>query len=420
MFEVPPEETVGKLVYDLGTHQWDIPALRAILSDVVENNSAFQDFEVEHDFDGLGPRIMLLNAPRIDGSPGRTADPPRHGGHHRAPRGRQQREAARVEAETANRTKDEFIATLSTSCGRRCMPCSGGPRCSGGATTSRAWSRRVSRSSSEHTSAGQAHRGFAGHLTDHKRRHDAELAPVDLGEVIAAAVEAVRPAADAKGTQLSLRLDARAGLITGDRDRLQQVVWNLLNNAIKFAPGGTVEVGLDRADAGARITVQDNGMGIVPDALPYIFDRFRQAHSGIARVHGGLGLGLAIVRHIVSMLGAGKGREPRGRSGGNVHGGASVRGRPRRVGIFHGRIQGVAPPGRSTASAHGAPRLDGLHALIVEDERDSSELLVRLLEGYGARVTAVASVAEALAALEPDRPNVLIVTSACRQRTGTR
>ena len=408
VFEVPPEETVGKLVYDLGTHQWDIPALRAILSDVVEKNSAFQDFEVEHDFDGLGVRIMLLNARRIDGESQEERlillAMEDITGRREA---EQQREAARVEAETANRTKDEFIAMLSHELRTPLNAMLG-------------WATMLVRG---HPEPGMVAKGLA--VIERNTRVQAkliedlldisritsgvltlELAPVDLGEVIAAALEAVRPAADAKGTRLSLRLDARAGLITGDRDRLQQVVWNLLYNAIKFAPGGTVEVGLDRADAGARITVQDNGMGIPPDALPLIFDRFRQAHGDIARAHGGLGLGLAIVRHIVALHGGMvKAESPGEGQGATFTVDLPLLGGPGARGSSTGESPGVERP---TASADGAPRLDGLHVLIVEDESDSSDLLVGLLEGYGARVTAVASVADALAELVQGRPDVIV------------
>ena len=406
MFEVPPDETVGRLVYDLGNHQWDIPGLRTMLSDVLEKSGALQDFVVTHDFVGLGTRIMLLNARRIDGASQeerlillameditarREAE--------------QQSEAARVKAESANRSKDEFISMLSHELRTPLNAMLG-------------WASLLLRG---HAEPGMVAKGLA--VIERNTRVQAkliedlldisritsgvltlELTPVDLGEVIAAAVDAIRPGAEAKGTRLSVRLDAGAGLITGDRDRLQQVVWNLLSNAIKFAPGGTVEVGLDPAAAGPRITVQDDGMGIAPDALPYIFDRFRQAHSGIARAHGGLGLGLAIVRHIVAMHEG----TVRAESPGEGQGATFTVDLP--LAEVHGArasSTGAVRSARPTALAD-APRLDGLHVLIVEDESDSSDLLVRVLEGYGARVTAVASAAEALAALERDRPDVLV------------
>ena len=130
-----------------------------------------------------------------------------------------------------------------------------------------------------------------------------EVRPIDLGPVIEAAIEAVRPAIEAKGIQLGIALEP-LGLVSGDPSRLQQVVWNLLSNAIKFtSPGGRVEVRLEQVGANGLITVSDTGEGIAETFLPYVFDRFRQANSVFTKEHGGLGLGLAIVRHLVEMHG---------------------------------------------------------------------------------------------------------------------
>ena len=130
-----------------------------------------------------------------------------------------------------------------------------------------------------------------------------EVRPIDLGPVIEAAIEAVRPAIEAKGIQLGLALEP-LGLVSGDPSRLQQVVWNLLSNAIKFtSPGGRVEVRLEQVGANGLITVSDTGEGIPETFLPYVFDRFRQANGVFTKEHGGLGLGLAIVRHLVEMHG---------------------------------------------------------------------------------------------------------------------
>ena len=135
-----------------------------------------------------------------------------------------------------------------------------------------------------------------------KMRLDVE--PLKLGTVIEAAIETVRPAAEAKGISLSALFDPAADTMSGDAERLQQVVWNLLSNAVKFAPnGGRVEVILKRADSNVEIIVGDNGQGIRPEFLPYVFERFRQENSGTNRPQGGLGLGLAIVRHIVELHG---------------------------------------------------------------------------------------------------------------------
>ena len=143
-----------------------------------------------------------------------------------------------------------------------------------------------------------------------------EVRPIDLGPVIEAAIEAVRPAIEAKGIQLGLALEP-LGLVSGDPSRLQQVVWNLLSNAIKFtSPGGRVEVRLEQVGANGLITVSDTGEGIAETFLPYVFDRFRQANSVFTKEHGGLGLGLAIVRHLVEMHGGAVRAESPGRGKG--------------------------------------------------------------------------------------------------------
>ena len=131
-----------------------------------------------------------------------------------------------------------------------------------------------------------------------------EFQPVEPVAVISAALDTVRPAADSKGVVVATDLDPEAGQVTGDPDRLQQVVWNLLSNAIKFTPsGGHVRIELRRGGAGVQIVVSDTGQGIGPDLLPYVFDRFKQGDSETSRRQGGLGLGLALVKHFVELHG---------------------------------------------------------------------------------------------------------------------
>src|SRR5581483_668884 len=131
-----------------------------------------------------------------------------------------------------------------------------------------------------------------------------DVEPADMAAIIDAALDSVRPAAEAKEIRLQARLDPNAGPIMGDASRLQQVVWNLLANAVKFTPkGGHIEVRLERVDSHIEIIVTDSGEGINADLLPFIFDRFRQGDSTSTRLHGGLGLGLAIVRHLIELHG---------------------------------------------------------------------------------------------------------------------
>jgi signal transduction histidine kinase len=228
-----------------------------------------------------------------------------------------------------------------------------------------------------------------------------DVLPIELGPVIEAALEAVRPAIDAKDIDLRLSIQCEMGAVLGDPSRLQQVVWNLLSNAIKFTPnGGRVEVRLEKIGSDARITVSDDGAGISEAFLPYVFDRFRQADSSFARKHGGLGLGLAIVRHLVEI------------HGGTVHADSPGEGK--------GSIFAATFPLLESSVLSGARgdtngplsdgKLEGLHVLIVDDEADARELLSAMLEQRGAQVTAVASAAEAIDCLGRNGllPDVLV------------
>jgi signal transduction histidine kinase len=215
-----------------------------------------------------------------------------------------------------------------------------------------------------------------------------DVGPIELGPVIEAALEAVRPAIDAKGIQLELSIEPDMSPVLGDPSRLQQVVWNLLSNAIKFTPsGGCVEVKLQKTESNAHITVSDNGAGIAGDFLPYVFDRFRQADSTFTRKHGGLGLGLAIVRHLVEL------------HGGTVSADSPGEGMGATFGATFPLLESSAPAslGRGIAvDLRGADQLVGMRVLIVDDEEDARELLSAILEQRGAQVTVAASAAEAL------------------------
>jgi len=239
-----------------------------------------------------------------------------------------------------------------------------------------------------------------------------DFQPVELRRIVEAALESVRPAADAKGIRLSVTLGVLASPVLGDSDRLQQVVWNLLSNAIKFTPReGAVEVRLCQTGAGAEVRVSDTGAGIRPDFLPYVFDRFRQAEGAITRTHGGLGLGLSIVRHLVELHGGtvevasegeGKGASftvslPVRSALPGSRGGAAA-GEPE---LVEGMDAGADP-------WSGPALLSGLRILVVEDEDDTRDLLVTALEQCGAEVAAVASVADALKRLDEQVPDVLV------------
>jgi PAS domain S-box-containing protein len=220
-----------------------------------------------------------------------------------------------------------------------------------------------------------------------------ELRPTDLAPLVDATMDTLRPAADAKGVTLRSRL-VFAGAVLGDPDRLQQVIWNLVVNAIKFTPaGGAVGVSLDRQGTSAVVTVTDTGEGIAPDLLPYIFDRFRQGDASVTRPHGGLGLGLSIVRHIVELHGGKVSVQSAGRGQGAIF---SV--------MFP--IRAIRRP--QEPESIDAHLLTGLRVLVVDDESDAREVVSRALTECGASTAAVGSAREALEVLADFKPDVLV------------
>jgi CheY-like chemotaxis protein/two-component sensor histidine kinase len=229
---------------------------------------------------------------------------------------------------------------------------------------------------------------------------------INLSSIIRAAMETVRLAAEAKSIKVRANLEPEVGLVYGDSTRLQQVIWNLLSNAVKFTPkGGQVSIRLERLDSCAHITVSDTGQGIEPDFLPYVFEYFRQANATTTRKFGGLGLGLAIVRHLVELHGG----TVRVESLGAGQGATFVVQLP----LMPTPLK-ANPDERSAlrSSASLSPELsldlNGIKILVVDDETDTRELVAFLLEQQGAQVSAVTSAHEALLALTQATPDVLL------------
>ncbi|HEV2664425.1 MAG TPA: ATP-binding protein, partial [Blastocatellia bacterium] len=226
-----------------------------------------------------------------------------------------------------------------------------------------------------------------------------EVRPVNLAPLIEKAMDVVRPAVDAKGITLDAILDREADQITGDPDRLQQVVWNLLSNAVKFTDeGGRVEVRLGRVDPYIQISVRDTGCGINLEFMPYLFERYRQADASGARRKGGLGLGLTLVRQLVEMHGGAVTAESEGEGKGATF-------------IVKLPVRAIYTAETERPPLAGAQKrsLDGVWAAVVDDEVNARELITSVLESYGARVTAFASVGEALELLTSGRrPDVLV------------
>ena len=234
-----------------------------------------------------------------------------------------------------------------------------------------------------------------------------DVQPVELSLVVHNAVATVKPASDAKGVRVQAIVDPRVGPVSGDPDRLQQVVWNLLSNAVKFTPrNGRVHVRVERVDSHVEIVVSDTGVGIAADFLPHVFERFRQADAGTTRKTGGLGLGLSIVRHIIEMHGGSVNAVSEGEGKGATF---NVR-LPLMIvhptGIREGREH---PRTEKRAPLTGLGNLNGVRILAIDDEADALGLLRVVLETAGAEVVTLSSAREGLETLDTIHPDALVV-----------
>lgn len=313
--------------------------------------------------------------------------------------------AARADAEQANRLKDEFLATLSHELRTPLNAVIG-------------WSRmlnsgRLDRESSKHALEviernAWAQKQIIEDILDVSRVITGKLqlnrGPVDLVAVVDAALDAVRPAMEAKDIKINTIIDAGLRMISGDADRLQQVVWNVLSNAAKFTPaGGKVEISVNQTTTHVHIRVRDSGPGVEADFLPHVFERFRQADGSTTRTHGGLGLGLAIVRHLVELHGGTIAAENGGDGWGAIF---TVR-----LPLPSGELPREALATAASVfreSQSERPNLDGLKILLVDDETDALDLISVELAQHGADVTAVSNAEDALQALKQSEFDLLI------------
>jgi signal transduction histidine kinase/ActR/RegA family two-component response regulator len=315
-----------------------------------------------------------------------------------------------AEAEAANRTKDEFLATMSHELRTPMTAILGWAQMLRSNTLNEADFERALEIVERNA---QAQNKLIEDLLDISRiitgKLRLDVRPVDLAGVAAAVVEALRPTAEVKAIRLQSLLDPQAGPVSGDADRLQQVIWNLLSNAIKFTPkGGRVQVRLERVNSHVEIVVSDSGKGIGAEFLPYVFERFRQADSTSTRKHGGMGLGLSIVRQLVELHGGTVGVE----SAGAGQGATFIVQLP--LMVMHRQPSPAADARRHpTAGGNGLsydcpPSLKGLRVLVVDDEPDTRRLLRTVLEQCGSEVTTAGSAAEAIAAFIQSKPDILI------------
>jgi signal transduction histidine kinase/ActR/RegA family two-component response regulator len=234
---------------------------------------------------------------------------------------------------------------------------------------------------------------------------DLDLRPLGLAAVVGAEVETLRPTAAAKGVVVEVGLDPTVSMVSADPVRIAQVVSNLLSNAVKFTPaGGRVDVRIEAEDGDVKLTVRDTGVGVAPEFLPFVFDRFRQADTSTTRKYTGLGLGLAIVRHLVQLHGGSVEATSRGVGQGAMF---TVR-LPAAADTRAEAAARRAPPAGHSAGFDDMPPLDGLRVLVVDDEADTRDLSRHVLEQHRVDVRVVASAAEAFEVLEHWRPDVLV------------
>jgi signal transduction histidine kinase len=315
----------------------------------------------------------------------------------------QREQQARLEAQAANRAKDEFLATLSHELRTPLNAILGWARLLSSGNLDPATSLRAVEIIERNT---RLQAQLIDDLLDISRiitgKLRLELRAVELTSILDGALDSVRPTADARGITLECNLPDGSDPILCDPARMQQVIWNLLSNAIKFTPhGGTVTLRAARSSGSVVITVSDTGTGIDPAFLPHVFDRFRQQDPVTTRAHGGLGLGLSIVRHLVEL------------HGGHVRASSEGAGR--------GATFTVTIPAAPPAADHGVeavaqtaalpadlPSLAGVRVLVVDNEADARALVAAILEGCGAHVTTAESAAEAVDQIQRERPDVLL------------
>ncbi len=314
---------------------------------------------------------------------------------------------AREEAETANRSKDEFLATVSHELRTPLNAILG-------------WAHMLRANKLDRTTEthaletiernAKAQAQLIEDILDVSRivtgKLRLDVRPVELASVIDSAIDAVRPAADAKGIRIETILDPRVGPVSGDPNRLQQIVWNLVANAVKFTgKDGGVQVQVRSLGPYVEIVVNDTGQGITAEFLPYVFDRFRQADATSTRRHGGVGLGLAIVRHLVEMHGG----TVYASSSGEGLGATFIVSLPLIV-ARTGKEAGdrVRPTSEDAISSKASSRLEGVSVLVVDDEPDTREMLRIMIGQLGAEVRACASSDEAMRLLGEWKPDVIV------------
>ncbi|MFM2064185.1 MAG: hypothetical protein RLZZ507_3856 [Cyanobacteriota bacterium] len=391
-------ETENHLIYEIGNGDWNIPQLRSLLAEIINQQTHFQDVEVEHNFPQVGHKIMRFNARRMPQIDDKylillAIEDITQQKQLEAERSQlQAQEQLAKAAEAANRAKDEFLSILSHELRNPLNSLLG-------------WAKLLRQKQLEETKTDQALEAIERaanaqnmlirDLLDISRISSGRLhldrQPVQLVSVIESAIEVVHLTADGKNIPIQSRLDPTPRTVIGDPIRLQQIIWNLLSNSIKFTPaGGRIDVTLNYTDSQAEIQVQDTGLGISAEFLPHVFEQFRQADSSTSKSSSGLGLGLAIVRHLVEL------------HGGTVEVSSLGEGKGATftIKLPLETTQLEIPSPTFPTSPTSYPSLAGVRVLIVDDEPDLRQLFEILLEDLGVQVTQATSAQEALSILK--------------------
>lgn len=417
LFQVSPSETAKSSLFELGNGQWNIPQLRWILEDILVSDVQLENFELEHLFEQIGQKTLLLNACKLEREDQAlmillSIEDITERKQFETLRSQllEDEQLARQQAETANRAKDQFLANLSHELRNPLTPILG-------------WSQILRSGKLQGVAAtnaldviersARAQSQLIEDILDISRITSGKLqlsiCQIDLRLAVQAALEGFQLSAEAKNIQIVSELISTS--VLGDINRLQQVVWNLLSNAIKFTPaGGRVEIMLSAIENHAQLRVRDTGKGIEAQFLPYIFDRFHQGDASSTKTNQGLGLGLSIVRHLIELHGGTVQAESPGEGQGTTMTvRLPLRSLPQELtsGIDLNSTDLVDP---LNASSDRVPSLEGLHILAVDDLIDTRDFLQFVLEGYGAEVLAVESARSALNALteNPGRYDVLV------------
>nr|WP_225225905.1 ATP-binding protein [Komarekiella delphini-convector] len=414
-FQVSLAETSQLSFFELGNKQWNLPQLRSLLEEILVNDGQLHNFEIEHVFERIGQKTMLINACKLrqeDNAAMILLSIEDITEHQQLEAKRQlliQEQSARQLAETANRAKDEFLSNLSHELRNPLNTMLGWSKLLRTRTLNE---EKVTQALEAIERSAKAQNQLIEDILDISRIMNGKLRlnirPLDLRLSVQAAIDIIQLSAEAKNIQIVSSLNSVT--MVGDADRLQQVLWNLLSNAIKFTPlNGRIEITLESVQRQAQIRITDTGQGISADLLPYIFDRFRQGDSSTTKAKAGLGLGLSIVRHLVELHGGTIGAQSPGEGqGATFTVKLPLRDLPQLTSSSD--LEPTAFAASMNDLSQAVPSLSGLRVLAVDDEIDTCELYKSVLENYGAQVLTVASARLALSALNqaPNRYNVLI------------